>query len=319
MADEITRWITVSQWYDTSPHVMPPMPRWCSHLSTSVNKRCHMGLLMKMTLRLRLLIVSRNDGCCIEYGVSCKICPYHPCPQNDQWPWPQHHHTCKSPSPPQKMITSSLAIFIMLLFANACKSNGEKNRDDIANYHTLRTSALMSWMNKPRLTQLPQWHCLGSCPSWPPPCLSFGRLCTPLIPITFVLDQNVHKLSTGWKYPWILPQRRMPIHTLPQGWNELVFVATRHLDWYIRCARWSSIVPRDALHDPSRRVWTSHQIGASLLHSGALQPWLVKHGIVAHFCWKQLFSNVVCTHWRKDNCASLEEETVCGHYFFSRS
>jgi hypothetical protein len=44
----------------------------------------------------------------------------------------------------------------MLLFANACKSNGEKNRDDIANYHTLRTSALMSWMNKPRLTHLPQ-------------------------------------------------------------------------------------------------------------------------------------------------------------------
>jgi hypothetical protein len=40
---------------------------------------------------------------------------------------------------------------------------------------------------------------------------------------------------------------------------------------------------------------------------------------VAHFCWKQLFSNVVCTHWRRDNCASLEEETVCGHYFFSRS
>jgi hypothetical protein len=45
---------------------------------------------------------------------------------------------------------------------------------------------------------------------------------------------------------------------------------------------------------------------------------LVKHGIVAYFCWKQLFSNVVCTHGRKDNCASPEEETGCGHYFFSR-
>ena len=142
MVDEII-WITISQWYDTSPHVMPPMPRWCSHLSTSVNKRCHMGLLMKMTLRLRLLIVSRNDGCCIEYGVSCKICPYHPCPQNDQWPWPQHHHTCKSPSPPQKMITSSLAIFIMLLFANACKSNGENFVPQTEHMHQLVTQTTL--------------------------------------------------------------------------------------------------------------------------------------------------------------------------------
>jgi hypothetical protein len=102
---------------------------------------------------------------------------------------------------------------------------------------------LMSWMNKPRLTQLPQWHCLGSCPSWLSPCLSFGRLCTPLIPITFVLDQNVHKLSTGWKYPWILPQRRMPIHTLPQGWNELVFVIFGVLDEVLSSLAMPSMIP----------------------------------------------------------------------------